>query len=340
MSFEQLPNKLIVKIFRCLLDDPVVFKRLRETCKRFNDIVNDELLTIQDKQFPVLQPWMLEMYYGYTLDFMYGLEYPGCHDCREIQMRMAYEYVKFRRLALIAPGACCLDTLRVNCTNLDRITELNLAGSQDVINAIALASLLQRLCNVKRLSLWVTELSETNSGKRVPYGLLIRRDMVCINLDGAIDESLSEYLINQLPTERLTIFIRDEYLDLWANPWIERYVTTHKSILKECNVTVNETYYPEKLTRRVRAFIDQSRELLSNLGYECATNIDHIEVVDDPEPLKVEEQKERDEQTEKISDSDLEALLESCDKGLTPEVEKEILAFAEEIRFKGSPGCS
>lgn len=116
-----------MRIFRHLLDDEDILDNLRETCKRFNYIINYKLLTIDDDQFPVLEPRQLDAdgdrMYAFSED---NLTY--CLNCREIETKARYKFRKYKCLILSILEPCCINTVTNESEGLQTITELILRG--------------------------------------------------------------------------------------------------------------------------------------------------------------------------------------------------------------------
>lgn len=277
MSFDRLPDKLLVKIFRYLLDDEDIFDKLRETCKLFNRIVNDELLTIDDKQFPVLEPWQWDRNASYIED------YDDCGDCHEIETKARYKFRKYKRLSMFGVDSCCFKTVMNESEGLQSITELNICGSQDRANAFLINAIMRKLPNIRRLSFYVRELTNKKQPRPVD---VVSRTMVCVEIDGIFDEHLFEYVLENLPAKRLKITIRKKSVASWQLSWIERYLTRHKDIVESCRVTTAKTFWPEQVTEEVMVLVNQCNELVARLGYDAMPRIDKIDEIVPEKPFE------------------------------------------------------
>lgn len=267
MSPVNLPDEMLIKIFRYLLDDQKSILRLRETCKRFCCIVNYKLLTAKHKkQFP-----SLEIYPGSECP---GIFHPGrCifnyedDECECLQLRHSgnFKFVRFRRLAfsdLENVRDCTLDALSLGRSNFLSITELDI--KRCYFDLITFNEILTYLPNVKRLILSETFFDEAATPEK---GKLAIRTLVHISLDSneGREVGIMDYLLN-FPTIELELHQTDL-------TWLERYLTRHNKVTKRVKFYLNEIDDGSDdegvlaAAQRSRQEVNRAYETIIGLGY-------------------------------------------------------------------------
>ena len=281
MSLDQLPLELVVKIFRYLLDDWKNIERLRRTCRRFNDIVNNHLITIHDEQLPEIRPGPLhgKCHHGYTSAvgclhcFIGSLEGNRvCSTCRGIKTGAKNKMIVFRELKLDYFHVCCPRTISEEATTMGKITELYISYHLGEVNL--LSHVLSKLPNVRRLSWKLRGPSEHDifdtysTSTETPT----RRTLTSLKLDGTFSRSQYDYVLEFLPAEKLEIVIRVNYARFWDKSWLESYVAKHKSTLKQCTLLLerdrgqNNRQFNQRL-RSAATFVLECNFFLERQGY-------------------------------------------------------------------------
>lgn len=250
---------------------------MRATCRRFNYIVNYKLLTIYDYQFPVFEPWLVYLdcdseqccpnrrrphvtsnpsKYKYSRNYF------------RIELKTKFRFIKYRRLSLLTDPLIIEMVLRTS-SNLQTITELNI-NVDHLSGYNTLNTILSKLLNIKRLSL---DVGGSACKKRETISLAkVKRTMVCIELDGEFSENIHEHLLDNLPTERLTITITGQAVKHWKLSWLKRYLGRHRYTVKECYVTLDTTKQNGR-TKRAIKFVKQSHKLLARLGFDTTLEV-------------------------------------------------------------------
>jgi len=264
MSFDKLPEELVVKIFRCLIDhrdkdgkdiydliyyhgDPPKFREcpemsnLRLTCKRFLYIVNYKLLTISDCQYPRLPlprgSWAC----------------PSANEleCMEqIKKIVSFKYVKCRYVYLIGidlTTSQIIQYIRDEQANLKAITELEVYSCK--FDLIVLNKIISTLSSLRRLRFVDNRLVS----KREPeIEEIARRTLAHITIEGFEDYgNLPEYILNYLPAREIVIdclqddfVLTEEQLDSSLNlSWLRRYLARHYAIINRCCFTIETDTY-------------------------------------------------------------------------------------------------
>lgn len=269
MSADMLPDEILIKIFRYLLDNQKNFHSLRQTSRRFNYIVNYKLLNIQDEQFPVLCPYVDQDY----------CKYDYCLTCCNIVQKAHYKYVKFRGLCLF-DKECCLETLIEQSSRLSSITLLRIVCTSGATSVpIILDRVMSCLPNIAQLEVVGETMSKSLPGfkrerEKNLFKPLASRVLVNLSVSGILANELLEYLLVNFPAKQLRIVWTVFNTDLWNETWIERYLTRHQSIVTSCQPCIEscskqnlDLLEKELYSERNREFRMRVKNTLVRLGY-------------------------------------------------------------------------
>jgi hypothetical protein len=231
MSFDRLPDELVVRVFRCLLDEKENYARLRETCRRFCFIIDHELLTAADHvHFPRL-----------------ALSY--CHGCDSIWRAANLDLVQCKHLFFSKPlRLCCLDSIKHLKHKLQQITELTFDGYNSFSGVLNV--FLDTLTSVGRVSI-LRFYYPQNAMFDEPEPLPAARSLAYLRLDLSVRSNLQPSPLN-VPARHLSISgtrIRER------RSWLRSYLERHGSFVE--TVACNLDRYNESNKRNLRSLLER-----------------------------------------------------------------------------------
>jgi hypothetical protein len=229
MSFDRLPDELVVRVFRCLLDEKENYARLRRTCRRFCFIINHKLLTLADRDlFPRLYPhWC-------------------CRICDAIWRAANLDLVQCKHLFIReAPRNCCLDSIKHLKHKLKQITELTLA--EYLSGSGWLNVFLDTLTSVSRVS--ILDFYDPRYGPmpRRPEPLPAARRLASLSLNLSWRSNLEPSLLN-VPARHLSInCLRGNRR---GHSWLRNYLERHGSFVETVACKICCCYSHNKICLR------------------------------------------------------------------------------------------
>jgi hypothetical protein len=207
MSFDRLPDELVVRVFRCLLDERENYAQLRRTCRRFCFIINHQLVTAADDvQFPRL-----------------ALRY--CRVCEPIWRAANLDLVQCKHLFISEPASdCCLDSIKHLRHKLQQqqITELSFA--RYISGSGALNVFLDTLTSVGRLNILTFDSHCFRPLPDRPEPLPAAPPLAHLRLDLVERSNLQPSLLN-VAARHLSIdsFNGDRRSHCWLQSYLERH---------------------------------------------------------------------------------------------------------------------
>jgi hypothetical protein len=273
MSLQQLPDELLFKIFRHLLNEPEIFASLRVTCKRFLTIINKQLLTVWDQQFPSPVCYTED---GLNIKsggggggesspssacgkFMRIKSKRTCNNCEYVLRVINSRHVVYRHLRLgCTIRDCCVTTIVGNRRDLETIVEFSLMRGQ--VSPGALDTILRSLENICRLNVLSAGMRSyrISSAERTRF-FTTSRKLVNVGLDAIVAHSsyVGELVLSNFPATQL--FIDNSEPDYRPfERWLKRYLQRHHESVRVCRLDL--VYY----------FADEYklREILAEFDYE------------------------------------------------------------------------
>jgi hypothetical protein len=231
--FDRLPDELIIKIFGYLIKDEGDMSSLRQTCKRFCQIINSTLLT---------HPDFIE--YGWD-------DLPQCKQCVKI---FAVSNLKFAKCNTIFMSRqlelCCFNTLKTLKSRLNTITGLLLRG---IFDLTLISKLLAILGNVHHLRLhdWCGSVVDSIQTTKRFNRTLSSLEVVGLYFDKQLDDLLD------FPSRD----IRVRNLNNYNVSWFKRYLFRHQQIVNHAEVIIDiclENYSP---------FMEELSEAIKSAGF-------------------------------------------------------------------------
>jgi len=208
MSLEKLPNELIAKIFKYILDCPEhdsdenhQFLFLRTTCKRFNTIINHNLQDLLDpaERFPGFR---VNGFAEDEIDPKQSCKEADCNmQCTLVRRATQFKHIVLRNLNLhrVDFSGCIARVIKNSASYFSEVCQLAVSVSQ--INLAVLHTIINSLPNLQALLLGNLCRESENSGSGPIEGT--RRILTEVRIWRDIDDELYEYIIEFLPARRV-----------------------------------------------------------------------------------------------------------------------------------------
>jgi hypothetical protein len=244
-SFDDLPDELLVRIFRRLLDDRKTLSSLRETCKRFLRIINYQLLKVSDQAI-------------HKSTWTNG---GSCVQCLRIFAVSNFKFVKLNHFVIDLPlGRCCLETFETVKSNLKTVTELTLKTIQ--FDILALSRLLATLDGVQRLKLdCYPDEKYVSSIESIDHTKLFKREL--FHLDVNMTESKSvgaaELALLEIPSEEIVTDITS----IQQATWVQFYILRYQEIVRSVNLFLDP---------KDRCTAEKLSDFMKSLGFNVTYN--------------------------------------------------------------------
>ena len=248
MSFEKLPNVLIVKIFKYILfgdsdgsEGELIdwqalkedIPRLRLVCKRFNAIINHELQESLDwnNRFPTfyIDPYGPNADHPSVPEGLCDLIY--CEgQCRHIRAVARFKHIKFGKLYFNSAtlSGCIARSFKEHSSYFSNVTQLIIYSCR--IDLSIFDMIIRSLPNFKGL---VINCARADTHEYEPLDDKERTSLMLNKLiigDCCCDQ-IYEYVIRFLPARHI-IFEPDHYQQAVNREWADRYLIRHKDVVE------------------------------------------------------------------------------------------------------------
>jgi hypothetical protein len=217
VSLNDLPEEILVKIFRVLQDDRRALTSLRRACKTFCHLINDKLLTQSDCP-------------------AYRLKKGSCVQCFKIFTASRLKYARCNGFIVDLPLQwCCLNTFEALKQDLGTITELFLSYAG--FNLITLSSLLNIMENVHRLRIdCFTSKNSLEAIKSAELPRPFNRTLshLGVNYTGAPAQNDAESILLNFPAREICVV----NMPSDRATWFEAYLFKHQEVVKYFTILI------------------------------------------------------------------------------------------------------
>ena len=271
MSFSDLPDELLVRIFRLLLkfsdDGELVLSpnwlkevtsedisNLSMTCKRFCQIIYNQLITIEDSPaVPHLDPGRKLRLFAREDTSQFSYPTGACEICYNLRERLGFKFTRYTELTMLDARSCCMKYVirpKELGFNLDSIVSLVLRESQ--ISPQRLDTILLNLPNVRLLALvnYHTNVTATHEPCNEPR---VQRKLKMLTLKGPFHYPVLLHILYNLPARELVL--KDDGFDM---TWLKRFLLKHGSKIESCTIDCSaHGYYKREVANRIRAMVEE-----------------------------------------------------------------------------------